>query len=353
MVADPAAPEYPVTDASPATPRAYPSTSLRWAVGSLVAVLALSVVVILRLHNRIDAYEAGYAAATQRVSATVVSSQNFSRRIDLVTVEWWDGEPHRHTFEVGDADNFPVGSVIAVRLSDTAPDEVYAESSNVYGPADWRVGIGFLIAGMILATLAFLARGAWLWRAARGPARRYRAHLLYSYGKFDWIGVPWLSIEDNDQTWYQCVMWEPWVATLHEQAVIEGRRTGNGPFVIDVPGYGRLWPVGRARRREPRLQNLVRRHPNRYRLSRVGTAMLLGALLVSYGTAVFGWLTAAALFGYTWLLTVFCAGATALPVPFLRARTYPRIPGLQSFTPTDNPAPLPKPYPHRPRRRRS
>ena len=146
MVADPAAPEHAVTDTSPATPRAYPSTSLRWAVGSLVAVLALSVAVILTLRGRIDAYEAGYASATQRVSATVVSSQNFSKRIDLVTVEWWDGEPHRHTFEVANADNLPVGRVITVRLSTTTPDEVYAESSNVYGPDDWRVGIGFLIA---------------------------------------------------------------------------------------------------------------------------------------------------------------------------------------------------------------
>jgi hypothetical protein len=174
-----------VTDTSPATPRAYPSTSLRWAVGSLVAVLALSVVVILRLHSRIDAYEAGYAAATERATATVVSSKDFSKRADLVTVEWWDGEPHQHTFEVGNAGNFPVGSTMPIRLSTTTPDEVYAESSNVYGSDDWRVGIGFLIAGMILASLVFLARAAWLWRAARGPARRYRAHLLYSYGKFD------------------------------------------------------------------------------------------------------------------------------------------------------------------------
>src|SRR5690348_16553469 len=91
----------PVTDTSPvdpATPRAYPSTSLRWAVGSLVAVFALSVAVILVLQARIDASEAGYAAATARVTATVVSSTDFSKRTDLVTVEWWDGEPHQHTF---------------------------------------------------------------------------------------------------------------------------------------------------------------------------------------------------------------------------------------------------------------
>jgi hypothetical protein len=165
--------------------------------------------------------------------------------------------------------------------------------------------------------------------------------------------VPWLSIEDNDQTWYQCVMWEPWVATLHEQAVIEARRTGNGPFVIDVPGYGRLWPVGRARAREPRLQSLVSRHPNRYRLSRVATALLFAVLSVPFGAALFGVLAAAAVFGYIWLLGVVCAGATAVPVPFLRSRYYPRISGLRSFTPTDKPAALPKPYPHRPRRRRS
>jgi hypothetical protein len=343
-----------VTDAAPAAPRAYPSTSLRWAVGSLVGVLALSLVVILVLRSRIDAYETGYAAATPGATATVVSSTDFRRFTDLVTVEWWgdDGEPHRHTFEVGNAGDFPVGRVLAVRLSTTAPDQIYAESGGVYGPSDWRVGIGLLIAGMILAALLLLARAVRLWRAARGPARRYRAHLLYSYGKFDWIGVPWLSIEDNDQTWYQCVMWEPWVATLNEQAVVEARRVGDGPFVIDVPGYGRLWPAGRARRREPRLQSLVPRHPNRNRLSRFGTLILLAVMIVPYGAAAFGWLAAAAVFGYAWLLGVWAGGAPALPVPFLSPRQYPRIPGLRPEGPTDKLAPLPKPFPRRPRRGR-
>ena len=107
---------------------------------------------------------------------------------------------------------------------------------------------------MVIATLVFLARAAWLWRAVRGPARRYRAHLLYSYGKFDSIGVP-LAVHCGLMIGpgTSAVMWEPWVATLNEQAVVEARRVGNGPFVVDVPGYGRLWPIGRARRREPLL----------------------------------------------------------------------------------------------------
>ena len=163
--------------------------------------------------------------------------------------------------------------------------------------------------------------------------------------------MPWLSIEDNDRTWYQCVMWEPWVATLNEQAVVEARRVGNGPFVVDVPGYGRLWPVGRARPREPRLQNLVRRHANRYRLSRIGAVILFAVLLVLALGPQIGDLGAVAAAGYLWLLALYFGGGPT-PVPFLRPKRYPRVTALRSFTPTDEPAPLPKPYPRRSRRRR-
>jgi hypothetical protein len=107
-------------------------------------------------------------------------------------VEWrgTDGATHQHTFDVDDARNFPVGATMPVRLSAAAPDQIYPESDQIHGPDNWLGGIGGLIIGMVIATLVFLARAAWLWRAVRGPARRYRAHLLYSYGKFDWIGVP-------------------------------------------------------------------------------------------------------------------------------------------------------------------
>ena len=204
---------------------------------------------------------------------------------------------------------------------------------------------------MVIATLVFLTRAVRLWRAVRRPARRYRAHLLYSYGKFNLVGSPWLSIMDYDGTWYQRVMWEPWVTTLNEQAVVEARRVGHGPLVVDVPGYGRLWPVGRARRREPMLTNLVRRHPNRYRLSRFSSLILLTGLMVLLTGPLLGVLGAVAAAGYTWLLVVY-VGAGPAAVPFLRPRRYPRIPGLRSFTPTDKPAPLPQPFPRRPRRRR-
>ena len=106
-------------------PARYPSTSLRWVLASLVAVLGLSVTVILVLGARIDAYEAGYAAATPGATATVVSSSHFRKGPDDVQVQWrgTDGATHQHTFDVDDARNFPVGATIPVRLSATTPDQ--------------------------------------------------------------------------------------------------------------------------------------------------------------------------------------------------------------------------------------
>jgi hypothetical protein len=327
-----------VTDAAP---KGYPNTSLRWVVASLVAVLGLSVWTVLSLQHRISAYEAAYAAATQRANATVVISRNVRKGQDYITVEWGDsdGSSRRHTFDVGNAADYPVGSVVAVRVSAASADLVFPEIwTGIDETQSWVAGITLLIIGMVIAPLLFLHRTVRWWRAARGPARRYRAELVYSYGKGGLVGIPWLCIVDSERTWYQRLMWEPWVATLNEKVVVEARRARRGPFVVDVPGYGRLWPAGRARRSEPWLETLVARRASRYRLARSSTLIVMSTLLIALTSLYAGWMGGIAVAGYAWLLVLYVGGAPS-PVPWLRPLRFPRIRAPRTAGPTEKLAP--------------
>jgi hypothetical protein len=86
-------------------------------------------------------------------------------------------------------------------------------------------------------------------------------------------------------------------------------------------------------------------------LSRFSSLILLTGIMVLLTGALLGGLEAVAAAAYVWLLVLYVGGAP-MPVPFLRPKRYPRIQGLRSFTPTDQPASLPRPFPRRPRRRR-
>src|SRR5690349_1578262 len=82
--------------------RGYANTSLRWVVASFVVVIGSSLAIIVMLQHRITRYEASYAAATQRANATVVTSMDFRKGQDYITVEWSgiDAVYRRHTFDV-------------------------------------------------------------------------------------------------------------------------------------------------------------------------------------------------------------------------------------------------------------
>lgn len=180
----------------------------------------------------------------------------------------------------------------------------------------------------IVVLLTLVLPGLWLrralyWRrAAQAPRRRYRAHLRYSWGRGGVAAVPWLVITERGRTWYQRVMWERWVEELAEDLVIEGRRAGAGPFVVDVPGFGRLWPASRALSRQPLLEYVSDRWPDR-RQSRV--AGLVGWLLVTgavLAIPMLGFrdqsavieLALVVIFSQVWLLILY-VGGSPLPVP--------------------------------------
>jgi hypothetical protein len=325
--------------------KGYPNTSLRWMVASLAVVLGLSIAIVAFRQHQITGYEAGYAAATQRIDAVVTTSTDRRRFTDFVTVQWRgiDGAVRQRTFDVSNAADHPVGSALRLRVASSSPDEVYPDSRvGIDETAPWRWTIGLLIPAMIIAILLYGYLAVRWWRAARGPVRRHRAHVWYSYGRWEMLGIPWLTIVDGQETYHQRLMWEPWVPGINDELVVEARRVGRGPFVVDVPGYGRLWPAGRARRRQPRAEKLVSRRTSRFRLSRVSTVGALTIFMVQ-SVPLVGWIGWIATVGYMWLLTLYFGGPAA-PAPWLMPKEYPRIKGLRSFSPTDAPGtPLPKP----------
>jgi hypothetical protein len=305
----------------------YASTSLWWVVASVVVVLALSVVQILLLRAEVQAYNTAYAAAAPGGSATVVRSVDRLRYSDVIEVEWLDlnGQRRWHAIRVERASRFPVGRTLPIRRSPTAPDQFFPEDgAGIIPTARATVGIGLLLSGSLVATTFWLWRAARWWHAGRAPAKRYRASLQYSYGFRKEPTLPWLIIEEDGRRYYQRAMWEPWVASVDDDLEIEGRRVGRGPFVVDVPGYGRLWPAGRARLRPPKRTALVPGRADRYRSSRFASLAVLSLVIMLLVILSASWLGGLVSAGYVWLLVLYLGGPPA-PVPWLRPRQYRRI----------------------------
>lgn len=125
-----------------------------------------------------------------------------------------------------------------------------------------------------LLVLSWLVRLLQWWGAARAPARRVMvtAHLAQSpqpasagrvTAAADAVSAAggidaspkgyavWLTVSGRDGgVRHQRVVWEPWLRELTRprQATV---RHGSGVSVVDVAGYGRLWPASFTLRRRP------------------------------------------------------------------------------------------------------
>ncbi|MFI6239296.1 hypothetical protein ACIBEF_05400 [Micromonospora sp. NPDC050795] len=133
------------------------------------------------------------------------------------------------------------------------------------------------LASGALLVLSWLVRLMQWWGAARAPARRVMvtAHLAQSpqpgsagrvtaaAGAVSAAGgidtspkgyAVWLTVSGRDggdgRVLHQRVVWEPWLRELTRprQATV---RHGSGVSVVDVVGYGRLWPASFTLRRRP------------------------------------------------------------------------------------------------------
>jgi hypothetical protein len=97
------------------------------------------------------------------------------------------------------------------------PDQIFPEDrTRIDEMALPIAGLVVLVVATLGAAMLWLRRALQWWRAGRAPANRHRAQLRYSYGRADAIGIPWLAIVDGDRTYYQRLMWEPWVPSINE-----------------------------------------------------------------------------------------------------------------------------------------
>lgn len=181
-----------------------------------------------------------------------------------------------------------------------------------------EVGAAFLVLGLLTVQLPWGWR-FWRWfRAARARPQTFDAAVRQSYSVRSLTVGSWLVLTGDDQPWYQRVMWEPWLGQLGRgRRRVTARRVGRrGPFVIDVVGYGRLWPVGRARRTEPWLETLT--SPDAGLRARWPAALALVVFTGLVSVLPWGWLVGCGCVAYGLSLWLFFGG------PPLARRLAPR-----------------------------
>jgi hypothetical protein len=297
--------------------RRHVSTSLRWNLTTAALLVVVTVATVWWNIDRIDRYESGFAQATVPIVATVVASEAHRRREDVVTVTWRDqqGAPREAEYAVSDADDFPVGSTFELR-SAPGSTEVYPASDNVYTPS--YTGTAVLV---VMALLACLPIG-WLvrlfqWRRARsappepvsirvwnsrpGPISRsiVRARTV------------WLEVTDSHgETWFQRVMWEPWVGELKakEYRVTGQRARKRGPMLITNTHGGRLWWAGRRRASQPMWAETLNPGPPARGGSRWSVVAIL-LITAVVPTLAWGWAAGAVTYVYVFAATMFYGAA--------------------------------------------
>jgi hypothetical protein len=212
-------------------------------------------------HNasRIGDYHRRVSLATESITGVVVQPRHAIKDGgDSLVVEWADGGgERRRTFDVFDATAFPVGGTFKLARV-PGQDEVYQVDPRANPTAGLSGSMFAVVLVMLLFMPPWLVRfNAWR-RSARAPAAAFRATLLLSLAQTD-VAMPWLRLTaaDGGDDWYQRVMWEPWLATWRGSVDVHVMaRARRGPFVVDVPGHGRLWPAGPARSQEQWLETL-------------------------------------------------------------------------------------------------
>jgi hypothetical protein len=190
-------------------------------------------------------------------TGTVVAVE--ARRID---VAWTDDRGRRWVSDFRRSPNgeVRVGARVPVRYDRNAPERG-AFVGTTPPPATPSPGLtALLVLSLPLTVMWTLRLAGWFRTARRRPERTtVLAHTSVHHGAgaaraVNRDGPLWLHTDDG---WWQRVMWRTELVTAGRAGPMENvdARRGRRTIVFDVPGVGRLWPVGRARRNRP-----TRRH---------------------------------------------------------------------------------------------
>jgi hypothetical protein len=249
------------------------STSLRWSVATTAVLLAVDVAIGWWKVDTLVDYESAAARATIPVPATVARVDSPTRSDTLVTVSYRDvgGSVHEATFPVEGEDSFRVGDAFDLRAA-PGSSAVYPFEEAAYTPS-FFAGMWLLLLALVAwLPIVWLVRLTLWWRAGVAPKEKVTAQLYW--GKFllerggALLTAPavWVEIRGADGgSWYQHVMWEPWLAdhrTGRFTAYVQRARPG-GSMLITTSQGGRLRWASRARRSTPLLTELQRWRPRR------------------------------------------------------------------------------------------
>lgn len=232
----------------------------------IVSVLSVvsTVAAIAYLVTENEEYRDAASGASAPVVGTVTDVDMDTR---YFAVEWTDDQGRQWTESLvqsrrGAEGVVDVGDSVALYYNPDAPEiGAFVDPGDSPPVAAALAGPIALLALCLPVPLAWLARWLGMWRATRAPV--VDASVQAHSSVYDGIalrpgahqdGPLWLEIGNGAIPWYQRIMWSDRLVerggdTL-DYAVVRGRPRARRPiFVVDVPGVGRLWPAGRARRR--------------------------------------------------------------------------------------------------------
>lgn len=246
------------------------STSLSWSVATVVLLIGANAAVWWWQIDSLVRYESAAALATIDVPGTVTDSHSPYRGKETVTVSYRDpaGDTLTVTFAVLDAASHPVGSAFPLRMAPGSP-EVYPVTDDAYTPTDTAYITFLVMLALAVLPVAWLNRALRWWRATAATPEPVTVRLF----RTEYLGptiystrATWIQVEDaQGRSWYQRVMWEPWLADFTKRAFpASGQRfRPQGPMLITTRQGGRIWWASRARRSEPRLEVLTPGTPRR------------------------------------------------------------------------------------------
>jgi hypothetical protein len=144
--------------------------------------------------------------------------------------------------------SYCVAVIVGYRHGEPVPGWMAPPTRDHASIEDAVAPLAVVVLTLLALQLPQLVRMLLAWRAAAGPPAPRRASPLGRRAASPEYVSVWVRVRDGQDFWLQRVYWERWFETLPRESVDVTARHRGGRIVIDIDGYGRLWPAGPARR---------------------------------------------------------------------------------------------------------
>lgn len=256
-----------------------------------VICLVAGALTFLHAQSAYDLWSVAAAHANASGTGTVTQSEVYSRGDDAIQVQWQDlsGAVHTRWYDVDNANHFPKGAELPITYDPARPELAFVKG--VSNPEDdYGAAMVLVVFGILLLPLPWALRFIHWRRAVAGLEATFEIDFLMGESNGRASGV-WVLVDDGTEAHYQRVLWEPWLTDVRKQSMrVRGHRVGEGGVVVlDLRGFGRLWPASRARQHAPMLESLRPGLPTAKPYGRLASAALVGAIAGLLPGFFFGW----------------------------------------------------------------